>query len=128
MEISSPSSDLLSKDPVTCAKVRFFINFISIKFNPAVIGFVMGGGPVEPALEAFDTPQTYLPPSGQGRFVLGDKFSFADISIAPFLTRCLVLLSGHRPISKLTFIFFLSFLLSTVVTNPAMTFSFPRPF
>ena len=91
-----PNSDLLPKDPVTRARARFVIDFVSNKFL-AVGGafFFAKGGPIEPVVEALETLQTLLPPVGHGKYLLGDKFTLADIALAPFLGRQLLVSLPH---------------------------------
>jgi len=83
-----PDSDLLPKDPVERAKVRFFIDAVSTKVIPAISPYVARGGPIEPVLEAYDFLQQQI--QGPGKYALGDRFTLADIAIAPFLGRSLL--------------------------------------
>jgi glutathione S-transferase len=67
------------------AKARFFIDTISTKYVPAHIGILRKGEPHTKYLEGIDALQALLPT--EGKWVLGDQFSVADIAIAPFLAR-----------------------------------------
>jgi glutathione S-transferase len=79
-----PDSDLLPKDPVERAKVRFFIDTVSTKLTPALNPYSTGGSAM---LEAVDLLQQQI----QGKYVLGDRFTLADVAIAPFLGRSLLI-------------------------------------
>jgi glutathione S-transferase len=75
----------LPKDPVQRAKARFFVEAVSSKYLPAVMGFSFRGEPYTKILEAIEALQALLPENG--KWALGDDFSIADVSIAPFLAR-----------------------------------------
>jgi len=53
------------------------------------------GGPIEPVVEALEALQKFLPPVGHGKYLLGNKFTLADIALAPFLGRQLLILLPH---------------------------------
>lgn len=78
-----PDTGILPKDPVLRAKVRLFIDAVSVKFSPANFSVVHNGGDPELLVQALEHLQSLLPPQG---FALGD-FSAADIAIAPFVAR-----------------------------------------
>jgi glutathione S-transferase len=90
-----PDSGLLPKDPVAKAQIRFFLEFSGTKIAPVIHGFVTKGGPAEPVIEAYDIFQSLLPPVNQGKYLFGNKFTLADIAIAPFLGRFLVVALKH---------------------------------
>ncbi|KAJ7822597.1 glutathione S-transferase [Mycena leptocephala] len=70
-----PESNILPKDPVLRAKVRFFIDAVSTKFLPEYMGPILRGQPFEPFFEALEQLQALLP------------YTAADIAITPFLAR-----------------------------------------
>jgi len=85
-----PSANLLPKDPVLRAKARFIINVVSTKFFPAFLSFyILGNGPFENLVRAFEEIQALLPATG---FAVGE-WSIADAAFVPFVAR---LLSGLK--------------------------------
>lgn len=82
-----PSANILPSDPVERAKVRFFIDTVSNKFNPAFFGYLITGkGNQEELIKGFKEIQALLPETG---FAVG-PWSIADAAIAPFIARLLV--------------------------------------
>lgn len=79
-----PESGILPKDPVARAKARLFIDAVSTKLTPAQASIIYNGGDGEQLVQAFEYIQSLLPPQG---YALGEEFSIADISIAPFFAR-----------------------------------------
>ncbi|KAH8093074.1 thioredoxin-like protein [Cristinia sonorae] len=87
-----PSAKLLPEDPVLRAKVRFFIDAVSNKFNPAYFSYVITGkGNQEGLIQAFKDIQVLLPETG---FAVGNEWSIADASITPFIARLFVALEN----------------------------------
>jgi glutathione S-transferase len=80
-----PESNILPKDPVLRAKVRFFIDAVSTKFLPEFTGPIARGQPFEPLFEALEQLQALLP--ADKMYAVGDEYTAADIAIAPFLAR-----------------------------------------
>ena len=80
-----PNSTLLPKDPVLRAKARFFIDAVSTKFLPAYIAVILRGEPIDELLQAIEALQDLLPTENKGRLAIGDDFTIADASVAPFL-------------------------------------------
>ncbi|KAJ7867286.1 glutathione S-transferase [Mycena leptocephala] len=80
-----PESNILPKDPVLRAKVRFFIDAVSTKFLPEFMGPIARGQPFEPLFEALEQLQALLP--ADKMYAVGDEYTAADIAIAPFLAR-----------------------------------------
>ena len=81
-----PDSGLLPKDPVDRARVRFFIDAFSTKvFKPSATFFYYGGDEEAPRafIAAVAELQELLPHNG--RFAVGDHFTIADATFAPFL-------------------------------------------
>lgn len=79
-----PDSGLLPKDPVQRAHVRFFIDAVSNKLTPPWAAFFLRGESPDKFIEAAAEVQDLLSPSG---FAVGDHFTIADATIAPFLGR-----------------------------------------
>jgi hypothetical protein len=89
-----PESGLLPEDPVQRAKARFFIDAVSTKFA-SKFSALFNGDPqlVAELLEGAQALEKLL----AGKFALGDKFTAADVAIAPFLLRCELVWSFHDP-------------------------------
>jgi glutathione S-transferase len=89
-----PESGLLPKDPVQRAKARFFIDTVSNQFVSKFFG-IFNGDPelVTGLVEGAQTLEKLL----AGKFAIGDKFTAADVAIAPFLLRCELVWSFHDP-------------------------------
>ncbi|THH20033.1 hypothetical protein EUX98_g8658 [Antrodiella citrinella] len=86
-----PESNILPKDPVARAKVRFFIDAVGNKFNPAYFGYVVTGkGTQADLIKGFKDIQALLPETG---FAVGE-WSIADAAIAPFIARLFVALEN----------------------------------
>ncbi|KAJ7181300.1 hypothetical protein C8R43DRAFT_968873 [Mycena crocata] len=80
-----PDSPIRPKDPVLCAKMRFFVDAVSTKLLPAYIALFMMGGPFEALWETLQALQALLPVDAP--YVLGEAFTVADIAAAPLLVR-----------------------------------------
>jgi len=91
----APESDLLPQDPLGKAKVRFFLDTVSNKIQPNLIKWAFGTSTSESFFEALDTIQDQLPPVGEGKYIFGDKFTLADIAVAPFLGRSVLIQLKH---------------------------------
>jgi len=86
-----PNANLLPKDPVLRAKARFFIDAVSVKFNPAYFAYVIReNGILENLIKAFEDIQALLPPTG---FAIGE-WSIADAALVPFVARLFVALEN----------------------------------
>lgn len=96
-----PSSGLLPSDPVSRARIRFFIDTFSTKFAPSYHGALLQGGSFDATLAAIEALQEQLPKDG--KYLLGDQFTIADAAVAPFLGRAEVALSndfGKYPVGE----------------------------
>jgi glutathione S-transferase len=91
----APESGLLPKDALGRAKVRFFLDTVSSKIQPSLTRWALGTSTYEAFLEALDAIQDQLPPVEEGRYIFGDKFTLADIAIAPFLGRSVLIQLKH---------------------------------
>ncbi|KAF8261501.1 hypothetical protein EI94DRAFT_1780222 [Lactarius quietus] len=80
-----PDSGLLPKDPVSRARVRFFIDAINSKLSPPQSAFFFRGEAPDAFIAAVAGIQELLPPDAQ--FAVGDHFTIADAAIAPLLGR-----------------------------------------
>jgi len=80
-----PDSGVLPKDPVSRARVRYFVDTFVNKFIAPYHGFAARGEKLEDVLQGVETVQSLLP--DKGAFFLGDTFSAAEIDTAPFLGR-----------------------------------------
>ena len=86
-----PEANLLPKDPVLRAQVRFFIDAVSNKFNPGYRGYIFTGKATQADLiNGFKDIQALLPEKG---FAVGE-WSIADAAIAPFIARMFVALEN----------------------------------
>ena len=86
----APESDLLPQDALGKAKVRFFLDAFN-KIQPNLGKWANGSGSYDAFFEALDAIQDQLPPVGKGKYIFGDKFTLADIAVAPFLGRALLI-------------------------------------
>jgi glutathione S-transferase len=86
----APESDLLPKDALGKARIRFFLETVSSKIQPNLGRWALGSGSYDAFFEALDAIQDQLPPVEKGKYIFGEKFTLADISIAPFLGRTLL--------------------------------------
>lgn len=91
--VADLSGSLLPKDPALRAKARFFIDAVSTKFLPAFYAVVRGEDP-NAVLSVIEVIQDLLPVETKGSFAVGDEFTIADASIAPFLGRLEVFLKN----------------------------------
>lgn len=87
----APESDLLPKDALGKARVRFFLDAVNNKIQPNLVRWAIGSGSYDAFFEALDAIQNQLPPVEKGKYILGDKFTLADIAVAPFLGRTLLI-------------------------------------
>jgi glutathione S-transferase len=97
-----PDSGLLPKDPIERARARFFIDTVSTKVVQSMTAVFRGEG-LDNVLSAVEAIQNLLPPVGAGKYAIGDQFTLADVSAAPFLGRIEVLLShdlGKYPVGE----------------------------
>ncbi|KAL0070185.1 hypothetical protein AAF712_002675 [Marasmius tenuissimus] len=82
-----PESGILSSDPVERAQSRFFIEVFTTRFAPAHVGFFLRGEPFEGVVKGIEALQALLPPEEKSKFAVGNRFSVADIAVAPFIAR-----------------------------------------
>ncbi|KIJ63102.1 hypothetical protein HYDPIDRAFT_113664 [Hydnomerulius pinastri MD-312] len=80
-----PSSDLLPKDPVSRARVRFFADAVAKHVETPAVQFLRGLGTYEKLLEGLEVVQGLLPE--EGKYAVGDTFTIADAAAAPFFAR-----------------------------------------
>ncbi|KAG2039218.1 hypothetical protein BDR03DRAFT_1009152 [Suillus americanus] len=80
-----PDSGLLPKDPVSRAKVRFFIDASTKQVEGPLFDFVRGQGSYENVLKGIEFVQGLLEEGGD--FAVGDHYTIADACISPLLTR-----------------------------------------
>ncbi|KAG1851366.1 hypothetical protein F4604DRAFT_2045907 [Suillus subluteus] len=71
-----PDSELLPKDPVSRAKVRFFVDASTKHVESPLYDFLRGDGSYENVLKGID-----------GDFAVGDHYTIADACISPHLAR-----------------------------------------
>ena len=91
----APESDLLPQDSLGKAKVRFFLDTVSNKIQPNLSQWAFGTSTSECFFEALDAIQDQLPPVGKGKYIFGDEFTLADIAVAPFLGRSVLIQLKH---------------------------------
>lgn len=91
----APESDLLPQDPLGKAKVRFFLDTVSNKIQPPLSKWALGTSTYGAFFEALDAIQDRLPPVEQGKYLFGDNFTLADIAVAPFLGRSVLVQLKH---------------------------------
>ncbi|KAJ7107327.1 hypothetical protein C8R44DRAFT_321127 [Mycena epipterygia] len=87
-----PEAGILPKDPLLRAKARFFIDTVSTKVVPAFMKSMITGQSFEPLWDSFQALQDLL--SADKPYALGDVYSAADMTIAPFLARLEVFLKN----------------------------------
>ncbi|KAG1863096.1 hypothetical protein F4604DRAFT_1785289 [Suillus subluteus] len=80
-----PDSGLLPKDPVSRAKVRFFVDASTKHVEAPLHDFLRGDGSYENVLKGIEFVQGLLEESGD--FAVGDHYTIADACISPLLTR-----------------------------------------
>ncbi|EJD52332.1 hypothetical protein AURDEDRAFT_111081 [Auricularia subglabra TFB-10046 SS5] len=83
---------ILPADPVQRAQIRYFVDTFVNKFISPWFSFSYKGEPADELLKGVETIQGLLPQPGP--FFLGEKFSAAEILIAPFLARLKVYLES----------------------------------
>ena len=84
-----PESNLLPADPVLRARARMINVYFDTRFFPVFWDFFLEGKPGADLLGALETMQSLLPETG---FAVGPEWSIADIAVAPFLVRVVMLL------------------------------------
>jgi len=87
----APDSDLVPKDALGKAKIRFFLDTVNSKIQSNLVRWAIGSGSYDAFFEALDVIQDQLPPIEKGKYMFGDKFTLADIAVAPFLGRTLLI-------------------------------------
>ena len=87
----APESDLLPQDALGKARVRFFLDAVSNKIQPSLSRWAIGSGSYDAFFDALDAIQDQLPPIDKGKYIFGDEFTLADIAVAPFLGRSLLI-------------------------------------
>jgi glutathione S-transferase len=78
-----PDSHLFPSSPVDRAKARFFIDLVTNTFAPSFRNFVRGSTPLEPIYDAVLQVQDHI----AGTYALGERFTIADVCVAPFIAR-----------------------------------------
>ena len=91
----APESDLLPQDALGKAKVRFFLDTVSNKIQPSLTRWALGTSTYEAFFEALDAIQDQLPPVEKGKYIFGSEFTLADIAVAPFLGRSVLIQLKH---------------------------------
>ncbi|EKM49075.1 uncharacterized protein PHACADRAFT_265855 [Phanerochaete carnosa HHB-10118-sp] len=86
-----PDSGLLPKDPVLRAKARLFITVVDGQPFEGFKGYFFMREPATKLIDGLDALQKQLPATG---FAVGEKWTIADIAIAPFLARIFLLLEN----------------------------------
>ncbi|EKM51495.1 uncharacterized protein PHACADRAFT_261658 [Phanerochaete carnosa HHB-10118-sp] len=79
-----PESSLLPKDPVLRAKARLFIAVFDAQVYEGFKGYFFVREPAAKLISGLDALQKQLPASG---FATGEKWTSADMAVAPFLVR-----------------------------------------
>ena len=87
----APESDLLPQDALGKAKIRFFLDVVSNKIQPNLVKWGIGSGSYDAFFGALDATQDWLPSVERGKYIFGDEFTLADIAVAPFLARTLLI-------------------------------------
>ncbi|KIJ63100.1 hypothetical protein HYDPIDRAFT_113660 [Hydnomerulius pinastri MD-312] len=80
-----PDSGLLPADPMSRAKVRFFMDTVSRYIEGPAIVFIRGQGNYEELLRGIEVVQGSL--SDSGEFAVGERYTIADATATPFITR-----------------------------------------
>ena len=91
----APESGLLPQDPLGKAKIRFFLDTFSNKIQPPLSKWALGTSTYSAFFEALDAIQDQLPPVEQAKYLFGDNFTLADIAVAPFLGRLVLVQLKH---------------------------------
>jgi len=79
-----PESEILPKDPLLCAKARFFAE-VSRGAVPPLFAFARKGESLETLEQELEKLQNLLPDNT--KFAVSDDFTIADIAVAPFIAR-----------------------------------------
>lgn len=87
-----PDSPIRPKDPITCAKARFFID-VFIRSFPAAFFYtaIIQGESFAPMFASIELVQNLLP--ADKKYALGDEFTIADITVIPYFSRMELCLS-----------------------------------
>ncbi|KZV93436.1 hypothetical protein EXIGLDRAFT_45372 [Exidia glandulosa HHB12029] len=83
---------ILPADPVQRAQIRYFVDTFVSKVIAPYHSFVSQGEKSDELLKGIETVQDLIP--APGPFFLGDKYSAAEILIAPFLGRFKILVES----------------------------------
>ncbi|EKM56324.1 uncharacterized protein PHACADRAFT_253393 [Phanerochaete carnosa HHB-10118-sp] len=86
-----PDSGLLPQDPVLRAKARLFIAVFDAQAFDAFKAYFWMNEPATKLLDVFDALQKLLPATG---FATGEKWSIADMTVAPLLSTVVTLLEN----------------------------------
>ncbi|TFK93672.1 hypothetical protein K466DRAFT_594193 [Polyporus arcularius HHB13444] len=86
-----PEANLLPTDPILRTKARTFIQLYQNYFHDLLKDVFFLGKPADPILQAIETLQQALPPTG---FAVG-QFSIADIAVAPSFMRMMLFLKSE---------------------------------
>lgn len=82
-----PEANLIPQDPTLRARARSFVEVVNAKFAPAYTKFVIRGEGYEDVLAAVEAIQDILPQAATGIYAMGEQYTIADISLAPFIAR-----------------------------------------
>lgn len=80
-----PDSGLLPTDPVSRAKVRFFVDASTKHIEGSCYAFILGSESYDNILKGIEFIQELLEDGGD--FAVGDHYTIADACISPFLAR-----------------------------------------
>ncbi|KAJ8507353.1 hypothetical protein ONZ45_g10283 [Pleurotus djamor] len=84
----APEARLLPANPVHRARVRFAMQFVMTRFQPALFAALVKKGSLADVVQAVRELQPFLPGvEGKDRFIGGEWFSLADATVAAFLVR-----------------------------------------
>ncbi|KAF9226155.1 hypothetical protein BS17DRAFT_532063 [Gyrodon lividus] len=85
-----PDSGLLPTDPISRARVRFFMDAVSRYIEGPAIMFVRGQDNYEPLLRGIEVIQGLLSDPAPNRgvcFAVGERYTIADATIVPLIAR-----------------------------------------
>lgn len=83
-----PNTSLMPSDPVSRARVRFFMDAVSQKIIPGYISFILKGEAPETLYSALSDIQDLLSSEEEGSFAVpGGKWTIADACVVPYLSR-----------------------------------------
>jgi glutathione S-transferase len=89
-DLTPNSSILPTSSPLTRYKIRAFIDAMGSSLMPAFMGFLRMGKPADNVYEGIAKLQTFISENGgsvSNGYAVGEGFTLADMTIAPFLAR-----------------------------------------